>query len=347
MSVKEYRESLAQAILDLLWRQWGQLGVLGSAAGNAAQMVLDPEALLVFTAWFGRNDQRLYDAAAAWLVRYSRLVSLPRLKAVCRKARVKDTRSLGYMASLVAEHGGGSGSWARLAAAWMPETHALRNMAMEPMFTAFADVVEADARAAEFGFQRNMFLLEERKVAPGLPRGAATLLLTLRGHVGCTARAEMLLLLLLSPCCRLQELVDGSGYARASVYEAVGELLLGQVVERHALAARGGEYSLRNAQGWRSLLDTPPHCSFPRWNCLYDALGLLWNCISNPRLETLSEQTFHGELRRVMDSAARRMFLHAGIPDLARMDADCVRDLPRLLRELPRTTAGTGAPASA
>ena len=331
MSAKEYRESLAQAILELLWRQWAQLGVLGSVGANGTRMVLDPEALLVFTAWFGRNDQRLYDAAASWLVRYSRLVSLSRLKAACRRARVKDTRSLGYMASLVAEHG--DGSWDRLAAAWKPGKDAPRGMPPEPMFPAFAYVADADAGAAEFGFQRNVFLLEEKKVAPELPRGAATLLMTLRGHVGCTARAEMLLLLLLSPSCRLQELVDGSGYARASVYEVVNELVLGRVVERHALAARGGEYSLRNAQGWQSLLDAPPHCAFPRWHCLYDALGLVWNCVSNLRLDSLSEQTFHGELRRVMDSDARRMFLHAGIPDLIHVDADNVQDLPRLLLE--------------
>ena len=329
MSAKEYRESLAQAILELLWRQWGQLGVLGSSGGDGTRMVLDPEALLVFTAWFGRNDQRLYDAAASWLVRYSRLVSLSRLKAACRRARVKDTRSLGYMASLVAEHG--DGSWGRLAAAWTPETDAPHGMPPEPMFPASAYVAEADARAAEFGFLRNVFLLEEKKVAPELPRGAATLLMTLRGHVGCTARAEMLLLLLLSPSCRLQELVEGSGYARASVYEVVNELLLGQVVERHAMAARGGEYSLRNAPGWQSLLDALPHCAFPRWHFLYDALGLIWNCLANSRLDSLSEQTFHGELRRVMDSDARRMFLHAGIPDLIHVDADNVQDLPRLL----------------
>ena len=329
MSAQEYRESLVQAILELLWRQWGQLGVLGSVGGDGTGMVLDPEALLVFTAWFGRNDQRLYDAAASWLVRYSRLVSLPRLKAVCRRARVKDTRSLGYLASLVAEHG--DGSWGRLAAAWRPETDAARGTHAEPMFPASAHVAEADAGAAEFGFLRNTFLLEEKKVAPALPRGAATLLMTLRGHVGCTARAEMLLLLLLSPCCRLQELVDRSGYARASVFEAVNELLLGQVVERHALAGRGGEYSLRNAQDWRSLLDAPPHCSFPRWHFLYDALGLIWNCLANTRLDSLSEQTFHGELRRVMDSGARRMFLHAGILNLTHVDADNVQDLPRLL----------------
>ncbi|MCQ2371998.1 MAG: hypothetical protein MJ058_08130 [Akkermansia sp.] len=332
MSAKEYRKSLARAMLELLWRQWGRLGVLGSVGGNGTRMVLDPEALLVFTAWFGRNDQRLYDAAASWLVRYSRLVSLPRLKAVCRRARVKDTRSLGYLASLVAEHG--DGSWGRLASAWTPEPDAARGMNAEPMFPASARMPEADARAAEFGFLRNTFLLEEKKVAPELPRGAATLLMSLRGHVGCTARAEMLLLLLLSPCCRLQELVDRSGYARASVFEAVNELLLGQVVERHALAARGGEYSLRNAARWRALLDAPPRCAFPRWHCLYDALGLVWNGISNPRLDSLSEQTFHGELRRVMDSGARRMFLHAGIPGLVHVDADNVQDLPGLLLKL-------------
>ena len=56
-------------MLELLWRQWGRLGVLGSVGGNGTRMVLDPEALLVFTAWFGRNDQRLYAgwcAPASW-----------------------------------------------------------------------------------------------------------------------------------------------------------------------------------------------------------------------------------------------------------------------------------------
>ena len=328
----KFREALGEAVLELLWRQWGQLGVLGNAGAGGMRMVLDPEALLVFTARYGRNDQRLYDAVVSWLVRYGRLVNLPRLKAACRRARVKDTRSLGYMASLVAEHGGGS--WARLASAWMPGADAFRGMPLEPMFTASADAGEADAVAARFGFKRNAFQLAEKKVAPELPRGAATLLMALRGHVGCTARAEMLLLLLLSPCCRLHELVDRSGYARASVFEAVNELLLGQVVERHALAGRGGEYSLRNAPAWGALVGAPAHCSFPRWHLLYDALGLVSECVANQRLDALSEQTFRGELRRVMDSGARRMFLHAGLPELTHMDAGNLPCLPRLLSKL-------------
>lgn len=331
MLAREYREKLSEAVLELLWRQWGRLGVLGNL-GGCSDFVLGPEALLVFTARFARYDQRLYDAVAAWLVRYSRLVNLPRLKAALRSARVMSTAALGYWAALVA--GLGDKSWARLA-------DACRKGAGKavPMFHGAATGqpirhARQDALALEYGLERNPLVLQEKKVAPQLPRNAATLLFTIRSHAGCSARAEMVLLLLLSPCCRLQELVDRSGYARAFVYEVMAELLLGRVAEKISPADRGGEYALSHAERWRTLLDMPARCSFPRWQFVYDALGLIWEAVSNPRLEALSQQTFHGEIRRVLQSSARRLFLHAGLPALQNMDTARALALPQILSQV-------------
>lgn len=331
MLAREYRETLSESVLELLWRQWGRLGVLGNLGANS-DLVLDPEALLVFTARFARYDQRLYDAVAAWLVRYSRLVNLPRLKALLRSARVADTAALGYWAAVVAGHG--DKSWARLA-------DACRKHAGEaaPMFRDAATgqpVRHAgqDALALEFGLERTPLALQEKKVAPQLPHNAATLLFRIRSHAGCSARAEMVLLLLVSPCCRLQELVERSGYARASVYEVMAELLLGRVAEKISTADRGGEYTLCHAERWRTLLDMPAGCTFPRWQFVYDALGLIWETVSNPRLEALSQQTFHGEIRKVLQHSARRLFLHAGLPALQNMDTARALDLPHLLSQV-------------
>lgn len=329
MSAKEYKEQLHEALLNLLWRQWAALGVAAHAgAQNAGSAVLDPEALLLFTARFCRCDQRLYDLVLNWLLEHESAVNLPRLKALAKKAAWQDSDSLAYMAAVVA--GNGAKRWQTLAKA-----HTVAPAgAYEPLFRDLAAgdasyIPLADSLAETYGFRRNKFE-RQHKISPKLPQTTATLLLTLRACVGATARAEVLLLLLGSPCCSAAELAQRSGYARSSLHALLQELVAGNVAEEQA-AGGSKLYVLRRAEEWRNLLgvDAPPH--FPRWNRLYDALGLLWETVSNPRLAHLSETTFRGEIARVMKNGVRQGLLQCGLPPLAAITAENYADLPAAL----------------
>ena len=68
-----------------------------------SEMILDPEALLLFSAGFARYDQRLYDLILDWQQIHSAQINIQRLKALHAKAEWKDTDSLGYMCAVIAE----------------------------------------------------------------------------------------------------------------------------------------------------------------------------------------------------------------------------------------------------
>lgn len=330
MSAIEYKAQLHEAVLNLLWRQWAALGVAGHAKPQGGAAVLDPEALLIFTARFARCDQRLYDLVLNWLLHYEFLINLPRLKALLKKSTWQDKASLAYMATVaVAE---GHRRWKVLTdfPSRPSGEYELLFRAYEAAETAY--IPHADAVAESCGFRRNDF---ERghKIAPRLPRGSASLLLTLRGHVGVSARAELVLLLLCSPYCSLAELAERSGYARSSVHELLAELLAAQVAEQsHSIGKKEKKLiALRRAEEWKRLLGVESPCIFPRWGLVYDALGTLLSAVSSPRLETLSETTFCGEIARVMKQGGRQAFLQCGLPELQGITAETYTTLPAAL----------------
>ena len=67
MSLKEYRIRFLDGVVDLLWRQWSALGV-SSHADADARVILDLDALVVFSSWAARYDERLYDLILSWLI---------------------------------------------------------------------------------------------------------------------------------------------------------------------------------------------------------------------------------------------------------------------------------------
>lgn len=330
MSAKEYKEQLHEALLNLLWRQWGALGVAAHAAGRPDAAVLDPEALLLFTARLARCDQRLYDLVLNWLLAHESLINLPRLKALLKKSTWKDADSLAYMAAVLSENG--KKRWKVLA------KPAARSAAeYECLFRDWAAgeetyIPHTDALAETYGFRRNVFA-ESRKLSLLLPRTSASLMLTLRGCVGVTARAEILLLLLASPCCTLAELAERSGYARSSVHELLAEMTAAQTIEQYTENGTKEKklYSLCRAEDWKRLLGCDSPWAFPRWGRIYDALGMLWTAVNNPRLEHLSEQTFVGEIARVMKQGARQAFLQSGLAVLQNVSSESYADLPAAL----------------
>lgn len=70
-------ERAAESAVALLWRQWSTLGV---GAGRPARTVIDPEALLLASSWFARDEVRLTSAAESWRRRSHALVSEQRLR---------------------------------------------------------------------------------------------------------------------------------------------------------------------------------------------------------------------------------------------------------------------------
>jgi hypothetical protein len=72
-------DSLEDLALGLCWGAWTELGVSGWRRTHQ-DWAVDPEPLIVFTAWMGDHDRRLRDESLDWCIHYWRHISKVRLK---------------------------------------------------------------------------------------------------------------------------------------------------------------------------------------------------------------------------------------------------------------------------
>ena len=72
---------------------------------------------------------------------------------------------------------------------------------------------------------------------------------------------------------------------------------------------------------------------FPNWLCIYDAIGLLWQTVSNPGLNKVSKETFSHELDSLYADWLQQNLLKSGHPALNKTNMDCT-SFPRLIMSL-------------
>ena len=331
MSLICYKENLLDAILGLLWRQWSALGVMGYEESGSTDDLLDPEALLLFSAGFCRYDQRLYDLVADWLQTYGKLVNPTRLKALLRKSKGVDTASLAYLAALCER--AGDRRWTRF-------VEKRSNTAPEqakPLFfhkdgSPVTYCPDTDALALSFGYTRNTYK-QQKKLRPHLPENNATLHLRCRALIGVSSRAEVILKLAMEPST-LQQLSDYSGFARSAVKDVLDELALTRMVSQVEGSIRNSVYVLTPAAELKQLLLQTGPCRVIRWMNIYNALLSCWQFVSNPVLLRLSEDTIHGEITQLFRSKLQPAFINCGIGSLHAATPDSFRNLPFILSQI-------------
>ena len=328
MSAIEYKETLLDAILGLLWRQWSGLGILGYEQPLRNDSFVDPEALLIASAGFARYDQRLYDVMADWLLKYGRLLNPTRLRALLAKVEHADEASLSYLASLC--YKAGDKRWSRLA----ERGQAMKHDTPVPLFyqqdgTPLSYCPERDEYALRCGFLRNSFK-PQNKCLQQLPESNATLLLRCRALFGVSSRADVILQLLLTPSS-IQRLVDFSGFARTSVKEVLDELEIAHAVSPVGTGIRNAAYVLANAAEMSQMLQVELPCHPVHWLNVYNAITQFWSFVSNPLLSKLSDETICGEMKLLFRNELQHRFIRCGIPAFQSLSPETLRDLPTLL----------------
>ena len=97
--------TFAEQSLALASGAWTELGVSGWTATHG-DWAIDPEPLILFTAWLGDADPRLRDEATDWCVRSWRYVSKARLKNLLREQPDDVQEAFGEFAATVGTHAG-------------------------------------------------------------------------------------------------------------------------------------------------------------------------------------------------------------------------------------------------
>lgn len=331
MSAQEYKKRLYEAVQNLLWKQWTALGIPGHVTASKSDTALDPEALLVFSAGFARYDQRLYDLILDWLQAHSSQINIQRLKALQVKSEWKDSVSFGYMSAVVAETD--PIRWKKLATEYkLDNTVSPVALFHDEDDTPEPFIPRHDALALQYGFVRNV-RYDAQKTLTAIPRTTSTLLLRMRGLLGISARAETLLVLLTTPQCKVQDIVDCSGFTWKSIQDVLMELTLGGFVSAIDGVSRGKMYYLSEPECIRKVFGVRQGCTFPNWLNIYDSIGLLWQTISNPHMNDVSAETVRNELDRLYADRLQKKLVTSVHPLFNKNELDLAR-FPKLISTL-------------
>ncbi len=333
MSVIEFKQDLLDSILELVWKQWTLLGAAGQLEAGEA-FVLDPEALLVFSAHFARYDQRLYDLITDWLRRNGESINLPRLKAVMKRFPAADKNSLGVMAASV-----NLKKWNLFAKTLLPKEHA------EPETMFFNSdgspnnfILHPDKTAQQYHFLREQYT-PGSKVMTFPEKGTASLLLRLRGAFGMSARAEAVLTMLNKDFCRIHDVADAGGYSWKASSDVLDELSRSGIAAAADKNKRGRTYFLKNPQAIHALFGVDQIC-FPDWQTIFGMLSAVWESTGNPHLADVSERSAWNGIQQEFQSKVNDRLQNCGIHSLSKLTAESISGLPEILRKLNKPNSG-------
>ena len=226
-----FRQELQEHTLELVWSLWAELGVSGWRRHHTSHGI-DPEPLVIFTAWLGDLDPRLRDESTDWCIHYGRYVAGTRLKNFLSEEPDDVRRGFGPYAATVGAH-----SPLRWPYPTKPRRYQPTNRSKIESF-----------------------------------RSPSLISLRLRALLGTTARAEIVRIFLSNPDAAMTaaDLAPGVGYTKRNVAEALDALRLAGLLEvapwRNQL-----KYRLTRAKELASLAgDLPVY--FSRWRPLFRIL---------------------------------------------------------------------------
>lgn len=234
-----FSERLTHASLELAARQWKALGVRLAGPAHEGPEVLDPEALILFTAALGHADARVRDESLDWCVQQQRLVSVSRLKNLRADFPASADPDIDAYFTAVNAHGG---RWP----------------------------VQAENPSAP-----DPFAVSGKSALPRLDQGAALLRLQLRALFGVTARAE-LILALASETGQVRAWsasdLTFTGYGKRNVALVLEELALSGLVSTIAVKNRT-EYRIDRPARLSELVPALRAAQVPRWELRFAILS--------------------------------------------------------------------------
>lgn len=318
-SLQNFKNSLREQMLRIIWSGWAQLGVVGYGS-ETRNTVIDVEAIILTTCFWGRYDQRLFDEMISWLFANERFINIQRLQSIIKKETFHESRLLGPVCRKLARK--------RLTPKWRGIENKLKKLSSESDFGLFLlpdnsplpIIGKTDDDFAAFGFLRLPFI--NRGLNSSFQAGRpATLQLQLRAFFGVCSRAEIMLALIINNCASISEIATSSFYAWKSIQDALFEMALSGLVT-HPPSKKERRYSL-TAVNWANLCLSQPTRPVEsiNWCKLFSAIEILWKKLDDKKFSSLPAQTMGIELASFVETSLHNLFSAADsrirIPDYA------------------------------
>lgn len=296
MRILELRNVVQTRSLEFVWDQWAQMGVLATSR-RQDEWAADPEALLLLTLEVGRHDARLFEEVSDWMVRNERLMSVRRLRNLCRD---ETDRALvdAFLTSV---------------ARWRPRPRLAGRQPAPRLDPSrgepfFRDSTVPIRRTPDAGFLAHGWL--KPAVEPSGKSQAPDLLapinfaFRLRELLGVGARAEVVRVLLTvdSPRLSTQAVADSASFAKRNVQEALTSLHAAGVIHGSTLSNQH-RYDI-DRDKWERLLGLTRLPGYRDWPRLFHALRRLVRWLSDERLDELSDYMLASTARTLADDIA-------------------------------------------
>lgn len=256
-------------LVELAWSLWTELGVSGWGRKHATWLV-DPEPLIIFTAWLGDEDARLRDESTDWCVQFAPLVSATRLANLQERTDDATRERLRGLAATVSAHSSVRWSLGKTGASRLAPSKD------QPRFVP-----------------TNRSRLESL-------RGASRLSLRLRAILGVGARAEIVRALLepSGPPRSSADLAEETAFKKRYLASALEMMQNGGVVDGEKVR-KEIRFRLDRVNAWRELLGEIP-IVWPRWIHILPLLADTVDVLE--RTESLSPRLQSVELHRVAET---------------------------------------------
>ena len=268
ISVEDFHSNLLERVLDVLWSQWSSVGTYTNVPSSGTA-VIDPEALVCATMWFGRYSPRLFDEAMDWLKTNDTLISLDRLKSIACLFS-SDTRAV---LGAVFDHlwmAEGRTKFRGKSSRWENE----RPAKGEPLFRSWPEKGEptrgdGDEVFLRWGFERGRVELRGMSSAPALGN-AANMRFVLRDLFGLGVRAEVATYLILVGRGNSSQVAKAVTQNQRAVYAVLGDFARGGFAHKRE-AGRETIFAI-DAGRWRRFIEHREKARFIQWAGIFSAL---------------------------------------------------------------------------
>jgi hypothetical protein len=299
-----------EGILAHLWHQWTFLGVAGSSSKESRpspSRLIDPEALVLATTFFGRHDARLFDEALDCLIHNGERINLQRLQNLEATWHLADLRVFGGVAEVLAGHRSTLSKWRKLGTALSPS---LQNQVPAPFFLDAAGSPlppppdNLDPRFLRWNLARSRWTPREMSQSPS-PSHPENLLFKLRSLFGTNSRAEIIAWLLLNGPASPAALARELGYFSKTVQGVLNEMALSGHVVVHR-TGREKRFQLRGDE-WEFLFvdrasGAVRYPVWEPWAGIYAVVKAAHQFALNPEYRSASQSSRSIELRRALDA---------------------------------------------
>lgn len=302
MSLQVFREDFNQRLLNLLWKQWTELGVFAAPTGPDVKTgrpaaVVDPEALLLATLEMGRMEPRLYDEVLSWLATQGEWINMQRLGNLLRRQPDLDRSLLAAPAAWLWKTTRDI-RWKRLSGA--PPSRKRTAFFLDLQGQGLPNLGETDPEFRRAGWLRSPVHRRDWRGGARVAAASASWL-KLRYLFGLNARADVIVYLLTHDSAHPPELSRAVHYSQPSLFRACQELERSGTV--HSFRQGNQRRYRLEPERWQAFLQVEPS-RWVSWAEVFPFQQRLWRFLFGQDWRGVSDYLQASELRSALQEAA-------------------------------------------